>query len=424
MYKGEVEIPPLGMVDDLLCVSECGVKTTMLNSYINFKTNSKKLQFGVSKCKKIHVGKNCDDFKCQKLTVDSWAEVEHESKETGNVIIEDSYTGEEDMDDVEEDKYLGDIISNDGRNIKNIKSRVNKGKGIVTRIMTLLEGIPFGRFYFQVAVILRNSLLVSSMLTNSEAWYNLTKAELDFLETVDLMLMRRILKAPKSTPKEMLYLELGCMPFRNLIQKRRISFLYYLLHQDPKSMLYRFLETQLRSRNQKDWAVTVLKDLEELNLDISLDDIKQMNKSSFERKLKETAESKALEDLNKVKSGHSKVKDLKHTKLQMRNYFLPNGINQSKEESQLIFQLRSRMTFLKTNYKGIYDTYECSACEEKEENEAHILECKELLKWNKEVNETIEYENIYKSNVEEQVKIARLFQQNMSFKEKYYKVET
>ena len=52
MYKGEVEIPPLGMVDDLLCVSECGFKTAMLNSYINYKTNSKKLQFGVTKCKK------------------------------------------------------------------------------------------------------------------------------------------------------------------------------------------------------------------------------------------------------------------------------------------------------------------------------------------------------------------------------------
>jgi hypothetical protein len=46
---------------------------------------------------------------------------------------------------------------------------VNKGKGIVTKIMTLVEGIPFGKFYFQVAVILRNSLLVSSLLTNSEA---------------------------------------------------------------------------------------------------------------------------------------------------------------------------------------------------------------------------------------------------------------
>ena len=55
MYKGEVEIPPLGMVDDLLCVSECGFKTSMLNSYINFETNGKKLQFGVAKCKKMRI---------------------------------------------------------------------------------------------------------------------------------------------------------------------------------------------------------------------------------------------------------------------------------------------------------------------------------------------------------------------------------
>ena len=48
MYKDEVEFSPLGMVDDLLCVSECGYKTSMMNSYIKFKTDSIKLQFGVS----------------------------------------------------------------------------------------------------------------------------------------------------------------------------------------------------------------------------------------------------------------------------------------------------------------------------------------------------------------------------------------
>jgi hypothetical protein len=61
-YKGDVDIPPLGMVDDLICVSECGHKTAMMNSYINFKTNSKKLQFGVKKCKKMHVGKDQVDY--------------------------------------------------------------------------------------------------------------------------------------------------------------------------------------------------------------------------------------------------------------------------------------------------------------------------------------------------------------------------
>ena len=85
--------------------------------------------------------------------------------------------------------------------------------------MTILDGIPSGDFYFEVAVILRNSLLVSSLLSNSEAWYNVTKSELDYLETVNLMLLRNILKAKKSTPKEMLYIELGCIPFREIIRK-------------------------------------------------------------------------------------------------------------------------------------------------------------------------------------------------------------
>ena len=40
-YKGKVEIPPLGMVDDLICISECGHKTAMMNSYMKFKTRRK-----------------------------------------------------------------------------------------------------------------------------------------------------------------------------------------------------------------------------------------------------------------------------------------------------------------------------------------------------------------------------------------------
>ena len=52
-----MDIPPLGMVDDLICVSECGHKTAMAHSYIKFKTDTKKLLFRRDKCKKLHVGK-------------------------------------------------------------------------------------------------------------------------------------------------------------------------------------------------------------------------------------------------------------------------------------------------------------------------------------------------------------------------------
>ena len=50
----------------------------------------------------------------------------------------------------------------------------------------------FGRFYYEVAVLLRSALLVSSLLFNYEPWYNVTAADLNLLENVDLMLLRRI----------------------------------------------------------------------------------------------------------------------------------------------------------------------------------------------------------------------------------------
>ena len=124
LYKGEVEIPPLSMVDDVICISECGFKSAMINSYMQCKTNSKKLQFGAIKCKKIHVGKQCEIYKCHPLFVDSWEEHEIKNGETGKTDIEDVYLGQELMEEKEEEKYLGDIISKDGRNLKNIQARV------------------------------------------------------------------------------------------------------------------------------------------------------------------------------------------------------------------------------------------------------------------------------------------------------------
>ena len=73
-YRGEVDIPPLSMIDDLLCVSECGHRTSMMNLYINHKTSSKKLQFGTNKCKKLHVGNEVKDYKCTKMSVEKWTE--------------------------------------------------------------------------------------------------------------------------------------------------------------------------------------------------------------------------------------------------------------------------------------------------------------------------------------------------------------
>ena len=61
MYQGVVPIRVLEMVDDTLGISECGVDSIVLNSYINTKVEMKNLKFGInnkkkaSKCHHMHL---------------------------------------------------------------------------------------------------------------------------------------------------------------------------------------------------------------------------------------------------------------------------------------------------------------------------------------------------------------------------------
>ena len=48
-YKGHVEVPPLGMVDDILTISKCGNDSVVSNAVINTFTESKKLTFSNKK---------------------------------------------------------------------------------------------------------------------------------------------------------------------------------------------------------------------------------------------------------------------------------------------------------------------------------------------------------------------------------------
>ena len=66
-------------------------------------------------------------------------------------------------------------------------------------------------------------MFINGILNNSEVWYSLTKSEIGEFEDLDRLLLRRILKAPISTSKEALFLELGLIPIGVLIQAKRIN---------------------------------------------------------------------------------------------------------------------------------------------------------------------------------------------------------
>ena len=66
----------------------------------------------------------------------------------------------------QEQVYLGDVISLDGKKTTNVEARKKKGLGTINQIMDILQSVFFGKYYFEVAMVLRSSLLLSSLLLN------------------------------------------------------------------------------------------------------------------------------------------------------------------------------------------------------------------------------------------------------------------
>ena len=155
--------------------------------------------------------------------------------------------------------------------MKNIIKRKSKGVGVVSQIMTILENTCYGPYHFQVAVTPRESLLINGILPNSEAWYGLKASELEVLESVDELLMRRILEVPSTCPKEMLYLELGCLPIKYIVSTRRLLFLHYIINEDESSLISQVFKAPMNQPFKDDWYLAVIRDIQDFKLDLDID---------------------------------------------------------------------------------------------------------------------------------------------------------
>ena len=107
------------MCDDILTVSKCGSTSVAMNSLVNSFISSKKLQLNETKRAKIHGGKKCEN--CPTLLVH-------------NEVMKDS----------EQEKYLGEIIHENGKQHATIVGRLSTGYGILSNITALIDHIPLG----------------------------------------------------------------------------------------------------------------------------------------------------------------------------------------------------------------------------------------------------------------------------------------
>ena len=383
----------------------------MTVAHLNSKTNIKKLQYGESKCQKLHVGKNRNI--CAENSVDTWS-LEKESVSVSSVWeLVDKEGGKHVIETVTSDKYLGDIISSDGRNTLNIQERKRRGLVAVNQISEMLSDLCLGQYHFEAGNLLRNSLLLSTVLSNSEAWYNLTKKEISDLESVDEALMRKILSAHSKTPVELLYLETGNIPIRFILKARRLNFLWYILNENEDSLLRQCFNSQYENPSKGDWVLTVREDLRDLEISLDMETIANTRKEEFKRIVKNAVKERSLEYLQKLQEKHSKARDISYESLELQPYLRTScEASMTITQKQFLFAARSRMIDLRANFKFGKSDVSCRACHQTEENQEHLLECPELQD-NEVAQSVVLYSDIFGDNSEKLAVISKILHKRL-----------
>ena len=135
-----VAVPPISMVDDILCIQKC-TESRKINAAVNTFIELKKLTLSNKKCNRIHIGKQPNP--CPGLKI-------HEAE----------------MNNSTQEKYLGDLINTTGNIKATVADRVARGYGIMSEIRAIISEVPLE---LEIVLQLRQAMFLNGLLYISEA---------------------------------------------------------------------------------------------------------------------------------------------------------------------------------------------------------------------------------------------------------------
>ena len=91
---------------------------------------------------------------------------------------------------------------------------------------------------------------------------------------------------------------------------RRIMYYWNILQKEDSELVKKFFNTQKSLVVKNDWVVQLYSDLEECNISLSEDEIRNMKKTTFKSFLKRKINAVAKQYLFHLRSKHSKSTNL------------------------------------------------------------------------------------------------------------------
>ena len=374
-----ITIQALIFVDDKITFAEGDKQQQLTLKFADTFAQKHKLEWGKDKCKTMTIGYSKNETKEWKL-------------------------GGEKIGACQEYKYLGDIISQDGKNTTNLKERKNKVNVGVRSIVTCCNSGVMKKMATQIASYLYETEIIPALLYNCETW-NLSNAEKKFLDQIELQAWKKLIGLPNTTPSAGIMHTIGSLFPSIRVEQKQLIYLQKVLQRNNEH----WTKATLMAMNDKKvgWAKQINSILEKWGLEPEWENIKNKRKKEWTQLVNEAAEkinvSKLNEECDTKNRNETKTKTkVAHLKEQLNS---PNYVrkrdpfimrNQSMIHARALIMGRFGMLQCAKNFATQHGTKQCKDCGVIDDESHRINFCTKYRTVNNcDKTDKIEFDDIY-----------------------------
>ena len=377
-----LKIGALLWIDDLVsCVEGDDNQEKMLSRVDEFAKRNK-IKWGLEKCRVMQIGK-------KKETRDSWK------------------FGSEEIKTCDEYKYLGDIITADGKDNKNIESRKAKLQGSIVQICNIAGNDALRKIQTAVLIQLYHKISTPKLLMNAEAWC-LTKTMEKEVNQIEIRCWKRLFNLPVTTPNVAVIFSFGTIYASMQVDTKQMIYLHKILKRETNHWTRQIFGT-LKKFNTG-WYKQIKKKLEEYELETDTEKIKTKTRQQWKCEVHDAVEKANLKKLQEecydTTSEGAKVKGktlyahkmITEDSYQRKPMYPITELNQL--EAKTLILARFRMLECGKNFRGTSPEL-CTTCNEIDDESHRLNSCPRFRHTNLcEAAEKVEFSDVFSNDFE------------------------
>jgi hypothetical protein len=181
---------------------------------------------------------------------------------------------------------------------------------------------------------------------------------------------------------------------------------YNILQTDKNKTIRKIYEKQKEQTTKGDWFEHLQNDFKFIQEEMDEEKIKQMDKETYKKYIKEKVTKAAFQYFLNEKSKRSKLNEIEYKEFGIQNYLINSQFN--NKEQNLLYTLRSRCYDSKNNFKKMNKhNIKCIfGCNSLEDQRHTFIICQKIK--SQMTGPDIRYENIF-GNISEQKEVVEIF---------------